>query len=181
MTSARWPSTLKENRAVRGGQAIAERPDGSRVPFQAYPTPLRDDDGALIGAVNVLVDITERREGRGGAARSADALQPSNGVKDEFLGLVSHELRTPVTTIFGNAQLLQATRAIELGDEPRGMLADIADDSDRLLGIIENLLQLTRLGSGTLPELRAAGPRPRRRASVRVVPAHATPTGRSRS
>ena len=41
---------------------------------------------------------------------AADALEASNAVKDEFLGLVSHELRTPVTTIFGNARLLQ-TRA----------------------------------------------------------------------
>ena len=52
--------TLKEARPVRGGQAIAVRPDGSNVSFMAYPTPLFADDGELIGAVNVLVDITER-------------------------------------------------------------------------------------------------------------------------
>ena len=53
---------LKENRAVRGAEAIAERPDGSRVPFIPYPTPLHDTDGHLIGAVNMLVDITERKK-----------------------------------------------------------------------------------------------------------------------
>lgn len=52
---------LKENRAVRGAEAIAERPDGSRVPFIPYPTPLHDADGNLIGAINMLVDITERK------------------------------------------------------------------------------------------------------------------------
>ena len=52
--------TLHENRAVRGGTAQAERPDGTRVAFQAYPSPLRDAAGALIGAVNLLVDITDR-------------------------------------------------------------------------------------------------------------------------
>ena len=51
---------LKENRPVRGVVAVAERPDGTRVPFLAYPTPLRDGSGALVGAVNMLVDITER-------------------------------------------------------------------------------------------------------------------------
>jgi PAS domain S-box-containing protein len=145
--------TLHENRAVRGGTAQAERPDGSRVHFQAYPSPLRDADGRLIGAVNILVDITDRVKAEEALRSSADALQRSNRVKDEFLGLVSHELRTPVTTIFGNAQmLLERVAGLELGDELRGMLADIAEDSDRLLGVIENLLLLTRAETGTLPE-----------------------------
>ena len=52
---------LAENRAVRGAEAVAERPDGSRVPFIPYPTPLRDEHGALVGAVNMLVDISERK------------------------------------------------------------------------------------------------------------------------
>ena len=144
--------TLKEGRAVRGGQAIAVRPDGSHVFFEAYPTPLFDDAGTLIGAVNVLVDMTERHDAEQALRSAADSLAASNAVKDEFLGLVSHELRTPVTTIFGNAQLLQA-RGAELPDEVRaGMIADIATDADRLHVIIENLLQLTRLGSGSRPE-----------------------------
>lgn len=52
---------LKEDRPVRGAEAIAERPDGTRVPFIPYPTPLHDADGNLIGAINMLVDITERK------------------------------------------------------------------------------------------------------------------------
>jgi PAS domain S-box-containing protein len=53
---------LKENRAVRNIEAVAERPDGSRICFMPYPTPLRDDSGRLIGAVNMLVDITIRKQ-----------------------------------------------------------------------------------------------------------------------
>ena len=52
--------TLRERRAVRGEEAIAQRPDGSRVRFAAYPTPLFDDQGDLTGAVNMLLDVTER-------------------------------------------------------------------------------------------------------------------------
>ncbi len=52
---------LKEGRPIRGAEAAAERPDGTRVPFLAYPTPLRDRSGALTGAVNTLIDITERK------------------------------------------------------------------------------------------------------------------------
>jgi PAS domain S-box-containing protein len=53
---------LKENRAVRGEEAVAERPDGIRVPFIAYPTPIRDDNGNLAGAINMLVDVSERKQ-----------------------------------------------------------------------------------------------------------------------
>jgi PAS domain S-box-containing protein len=52
---------LKEGRAVRGIEAVAERPDGSRVTFIPYPTPLRNKAGAVVGAVNMLVDITDRK------------------------------------------------------------------------------------------------------------------------
>ena len=52
---------LKENRPIRGCEAIAERPDGTRIPFIPYPTPLRDAEGRLIGAINMLMDITDRK------------------------------------------------------------------------------------------------------------------------
>jgi PAS domain-containing protein len=54
---------LKENRPIRGVQAIAERPDGSRVRFAPYPTPLRDASGAVVGAVNLLLDLSELEAG----------------------------------------------------------------------------------------------------------------------
>ena len=53
---------LKENRPIRGEEVVAERPDGARVPIIPYPTPLRDADGRLIGAINMLVDVSERKQ-----------------------------------------------------------------------------------------------------------------------
>jgi PAS domain S-box-containing protein len=144
---------LREQRAVRGGQAIAVRPDGSRVRFEAYPSPLFDESGRLVGAINVLIDVTDRHRAEEASRASARALAASNAVKDEFLGLVSHELRTPVTTIYGNARLLQ-DRADHLDDSIKAsMLEDMVADADRLHSIIENLLHLTRLGAGTEPDL----------------------------
>jgi PAS domain S-box-containing protein len=52
--------TLREGLPVRGAEAIAERPDGTRVRFAPYPTPLTDAAGRLTGAINLLVDITEQ-------------------------------------------------------------------------------------------------------------------------
>jgi two-component system, chemotaxis family, CheB/CheR fusion protein len=53
--------TLKEGRPVRDVEAVAERPDGSRVPFLPFPTPLFDASGALVGAVNMLMDLSDRK------------------------------------------------------------------------------------------------------------------------
>jgi PAS domain S-box-containing protein len=52
---------LKEGRAIRNAELVAERPDGTRVPFIPYPTPLRDAAGKIVGAINMLVDISERK------------------------------------------------------------------------------------------------------------------------
>lgn len=52
---------IKEKRAVRGAVAIAQRPDGSRVAFTPYPTPLLDSSGRLIGAINLLIDISAQQ------------------------------------------------------------------------------------------------------------------------
>jgi PAS domain S-box-containing protein len=51
-------TAIRERRIVRDVVAIAERPDGSRAAFRPYPTPLFDSAGELIGAVNMLIDVT---------------------------------------------------------------------------------------------------------------------------
>ena len=53
---------LKEDREVRGIEIIGERPDGTRIPLVPFPTPLRDGDGKTVGAINVLIDLSERRQ-----------------------------------------------------------------------------------------------------------------------
>src|SRR5215212_2983637 len=49
---------IRQRRTIRDQVAIAERPDGTRVAFRPYPTPLFNDDGSLSGAVNMLIDVT---------------------------------------------------------------------------------------------------------------------------
>lgn len=53
---------LREGRSLRGDEAIAERPDGSRVRFASYPAPLFDACGRVIGGINLLIDVTEKRQ-----------------------------------------------------------------------------------------------------------------------
>lgn len=63
---------LKRGEAIRNIEVVAERPDGTRVPLMPFPTPLRDAAGKVIGAVNVLVDISALRDARKCAARQAE-------------------------------------------------------------------------------------------------------------
>ncbi|TIT34465.1 MAG: PAS domain S-box protein [Mesorhizobium sp.] len=70
---------LKEKRQVKGGaEAVCERPDGTRVPYISYPTLLRDATGEVTGAVNMLVDITERKRAEALAERLAAIVQSSD-------------------------------------------------------------------------------------------------------
>ena len=68
---------LREGRPVRGVEAVAERPDGTRVPFIPYPTPLRDASGVLIGAVNMLVDISAQKASERAGAQLAAIVELS--------------------------------------------------------------------------------------------------------
>lgn len=52
---------INQKRPIRDAVAIAERPDGSRVAFRPYPTPILNDDGSLRACVNMLIDVTEEQ------------------------------------------------------------------------------------------------------------------------
>jgi PAS domain S-box-containing protein len=69
---------IKTGRVIRDAEAIAERPDGSRICFVPYPTPLRDAAGRIVGGVNMLIDITERKRAEAAAQRLAAVVQSSH-------------------------------------------------------------------------------------------------------
>jgi PAS domain S-box-containing protein len=71
-------AALKENRPIRGLEAVAERPDGTRVPIVPYPTPLHDASGTLVGAVNMVIDISDRKRAEDIALRLASIVESSD-------------------------------------------------------------------------------------------------------
>ena len=75
---------VKEKRPVRGAEAVAERPDGTRIDLIPYPTPLFDADGEMIGAINMLIDVTARKQAqalRVQAARCRRLIQSINDTR----------------------------------------------------------------------------------------------------
>jgi two-component system, chemotaxis family, CheB/CheR fusion protein len=70
--------SLREGRAVRDIEAVAERPDGSRVPFLPFPTPLFDASGTLVGAVNMLMELTDRKRAESYEQRLSAIIESSD-------------------------------------------------------------------------------------------------------
>lgn len=103
---------LKEDRAIRGVEALAERPDGTRVPFLPFPTPLHDESGALIGAVNMLVDISERKRAEESLREREQALTRAH---------VELEQRAAELVRFNQAAVGRELRIIELKEEVNAM------------------------------------------------------------
>jgi len=119
-------------------ETVRRRKDGTRVDISLSVSPIRMPSGQIVGASKIARDISEVK-------RAEEALLKSIAVKDEFLGLVSHELRTPITTILGNALVLQRRTDSLPEENKRQALRDIATEADRLQRIVENLLLLTRV------------------------------------
>ncbi len=126
---------LKENRAIRGAEAVAERPDGTRIPFLSYPAPLRDESGALTGAVNTLVDITESKH-PGRVTRRLKAI-----VESSLDAIVSMNLNGIITTWNHGAEQLFGYTAEEAAGQPVTFLYP-TDRPDEAAGI------LARIGRG---------------------------------
>ena len=99
---------VKEGRAVRHMEAVAERPDGTRIPFIPYPTPIYNAAGTLIGAVNMLVDITERKQAEETAQRLASIVESSDDA------IISKDLNGIITSWNKGAERLFGYMAEEI-------------------------------------------------------------------
>lgn len=148
---------IKEGRPLFGIEAIAERPHKSRIHFMVYPTPLRDGSGKIIGGINMLIDISERKrldqvllENNIELNKAKNLAEKANRAKSDFLSNMSHELRTPLNAILGFAQLIDASNPPLTASQKRSV-AQILQAGWYLLDLINEILDLTLIESGRLP------------------------------
>ena len=136
---------LENNKEFNGHEIIIERPDGSRITALAHANPIHDESGKLLGAVNVLVDISERK-------RAEDTLKKADRAKNEFIATLAHELRNPMAPIRNAVQVLQLEEtpspklqwALEVIDRQMQHMTRLTDDLLDLARITSNKIELRK-------------------------------------
>ena len=127
---------LDRGEVVRAEEILLERPDGLKVTTLVNATPIYSDEGEIVSAVAVIQDMTP--------------LEEIERLRNEFLAMVSHELRTPLTTIKGcTGIVLGSSDPLDMS-EILQYFRMIDEQSDHLRGLVNNLLDLTRIEAGTL-------------------------------
>jgi len=127
------------------------RKDGERFWANVVITAMRNEHGELVGFSKVTRDLTERRMAQERAiedARRVAEAEAANRAKSEFLASMSHELRTPLNAIGGYADLMLLGVAGSLDKDQREYLDRIRRSQQHLLGIINDLLNFSRLEAG---------------------------------
>lgn len=104
--------TINTRQSVRGVTAVAERPDGTRVIFRPYPTPIFDKDGQFAGAVNLLEDVTDEVRADDLLAQARRCRRLANSVADDLAADTLNRMAEEYET-----------RAGELRRSPSGALA----------------------------------------------------------
>jgi len=129
------PRQALRGKVVVGQELTLTAPDGRSIPILVSAAPLRNDFGAITGAVAAFQDITN--------------LYEVDRLKSEFVSIVSHELRTPLTSIKGSLQLLLTD--VPMPDPDHRVLMDVAlANTDRLVRIINDILDISKIEAGKL-------------------------------
>jgi PAS domain S-box-containing protein len=123
---------LKEGRDIDGEEAIAERPDGTRIWFAAYPRPVRDDGGRVVGGINMLLDVTERKRAERARAHLAALVESSDDA------IVSKDLNGAIASWNPAAELLFGYTALEAIGKSITMIipSDRLDEETTIIGRI---------------------------------------------
>jgi signal transduction histidine kinase/CheY-like chemotaxis protein len=114
--------------------------------------PLGVDDSAPMGALALVVDVTDRTRAEAELQTAVKASESASRNKTRFLSAVSHDLRTPVNAISLLGELLSHLVAgpIETGDEVTALVADLRQAASSLIELLNDLLELSRFDSGAL-------------------------------
>jgi PAS domain S-box-containing protein len=129
---------------------------GELVYLESRARPIRDCQGRVTGATGQLVDVTDRSRAEELRARGSllelqnRRIQEANRLKSQFLANMSHELRTPLNAIIGFAELLHDGVVEPGAPEHKEFLGDILASSRHLLGLINDVLDLTKIEAGKL-------------------------------
>ncbi len=100
--------------------------------------------------IGTIQDVTEFRQVENALLRAKLIAEAANRSKDEFLATMSHELRTPLTSIIGFSDILLDERFGDLNDKQKRYIGHVLSGGEHLLGIINNILDLSKIEAGKM-------------------------------
>ncbi|MBL4589306.1 MAG: response regulator [Alphaproteobacteria bacterium] len=123
------------------------RKDGTSFMAEYTTSPMKNEDGTVIGAVVVFRDVTQRKELERALIEARKTAEEGANAKSEFLANMSHEIRTPMNGIIGTASLMRDTN---LSEQQQKYLKIIRSSSESLLQIINDILDFSKIEAGKL-------------------------------
>lgn len=129
-------STLQSGRSSMNKEVVVKRPLGKKITLSVSTSPVKNITGKIMAVSAIIEDITQQKE--------------LNKRKDDFVNMASHELKTPITSLKLYIELL--TGMIKKHDDKRELkiITNIHNQSDKLLTLVNDLLDVSRLNTGKL-------------------------------
>ncbi|HEY3147157.1 MAG TPA: ATP-binding protein [Dongiaceae bacterium] len=138
---------------LRRGEIKGRTHSGTQFPLEGESYELADSgEGAL--TIMMLTDATERRRHERALRHAKESAEAANRAKTQFLANMSHELRTPLNAIIGFSEVISNKLFGDLNDRYTDYAGDIVASGRHLLGLINDILDLSKidLGQATLSE-----------------------------
>ena len=126
---------------------VRQRKDGKLIDVSLTISPIRGEDGTIVGASKVARDITEQKAAQRKLAETLEQLKRVDQMKAEFLATLSHELRTPLNAILGWVQLLREDESVENVQHGLPIIERNVRSQSQL---IEDLLDMSRIETGKI-------------------------------
>jgi PAS domain S-box-containing protein len=147
-----WPLA----RAIEFGETVHDevveiaRTDGAHRTISINAAPVLDQAGSIVAGVAIFSDVTAQRRAEQELREAREAAEAANQAKSDFLATMSHEFRTPLNAFAGYLQLLEMGIPGPVTEGQREYLARLHTSSQHLLGLVNDVLDLSKIDAGRM-------------------------------